>query len=189
MKTSSKIWLAIAGVLLIVLGVVCICRPAATLFTAAWIIGCITLLAGISKLIFVFRTRFFLPNSGSRALSALLEIILGIIFLANSMFLTATLPVIFAMWILIEGVIIAVQSFDYKTAGFSFWWILFVLGLAGAVLGCLGLRNPDVSAVTLSTFIGIGVIVLGVAYLLALIGINKFEKKATEIQDSFKSVI
>ena len=33
MKTSSKIWLAIAGTLLVALGVVCICKPAATLST------------------------------------------------------------------------------------------------------------------------------------------------------------
>lgn len=33
MKTSTKIWLAIAGILLVALGVLCICRPAATLST------------------------------------------------------------------------------------------------------------------------------------------------------------
>lgn len=39
MKTSSKIWLAVAGVLLVALGVLCICKPAATLFATAWLIG------------------------------------------------------------------------------------------------------------------------------------------------------
>ena len=189
MKKSTKIWLAIAGVLLVVLGVVCICNPAATLFATAWMIGCFTLFAGIFKLIFTFRTQAFLPNSGSRALSAVLEILLGIIFLANSLFLTASLPVIFAMWVFIEGIIIAIQSFDYKKVGFSFWWVILILGICGAVLGCLGLRNPDVSAVTLSTFIGIGVIVLGLAYIFALLGIKKFEKKVGEITDTLKSVI
>lgn len=176
MKKSSKIWLAIAGVLLITLGVLCLCKPAATLFTAAWMIGCFTLVSGIAKMVFTFRTQLFLPNSGSRMLSALFQIILGIIFLANNLFLTVSLPVIFAMWILIEGIIIAINSFDYKKAGFSGWWVLLLLGICGAILGALGLRNPDVSAATLSTLIGLGVIAMGVAYLLALLGINKFEK-------------
>ncbi|MBR3743987.1 MAG: DUF308 domain-containing protein [Bacteroidales bacterium] len=175
MKTSTKIWLAIAGILLVVLGVLCICRPAATLFTAAWLIGCLTLFAGISKLVFTFRTQAFLPNSGSRMLSAILQIILGLIFLCNNLFLAVSLPVIFAMWVLIESVIIAVNSFDYKRVGFPGWWAILLLGICGAVLGVMGLRNPDVSAATLTTLIGLGVIAMGAAYLFALIGIKKFE--------------
>ena len=175
MKTSTKIWLAIAGILLVVLGVLCICRPAATLFTAAWLIGCLTLFAGISKLVFTFRTQAFLPNSGSRMLSAILQIILGLIFLCNNLFLAVSLPVIFAMWVLIESVIIAVNSFDYKRVGFPGWWAILLLGICGAVLGVMGLRTPDVSAATLTTLIGLGVIAMGAAYLFALIGIKKFE--------------
>lgn len=184
MNKNAKIWLAIAGVLLVILGVVCLCKPAATLFATAWLIGCFTLAAGISKLVFTFKTQAFLPNSGSRMLSALLQIILGIIFLCNNLFLTVSLPVIFAMWVLLEGVMLAIGSFDYKKAGFSAWWAILLLGIAGAVLGVLGLRNPDVSAATLSTLIGLGIIALGLAHLTALNGISKFEKKVGEVRKS-----
>lgn len=177
MKNSSKIWLAIAGILLVALGVVCITKPAATLFTTAWVIGVFTLIAGISKLMFTFKTQAFLPNSGSRALSAVLEIIIGIIFLGNNLFLAISLPVIFAMWVLFEGVIIAVDSFDYKRVGFSGWFVILLLGICGIVLGILGLKNPDITARTLSTLIGLGVIAMGAAYLFALLGVTKFEKK------------
>ncbi len=177
MKTSSKIWLAIAGVLLVVLGVVCICKPAATLFTAAWLIGLFTLIAGISKLVFALKTQLFLPNSGTRALSGLLEIVIGIIFLGNNIFVAVSLPVIFAMWVLIESIIIAVNSFDYKRVGFPGWFVILLLGICGIVLGVLGLKNPDVTAATLSTLIGLGVIAMGAAYLFALLGITRFQKR------------
>lgn len=177
MKTSSKICLAIAGALLVALGIICICKPAATLFATAWLIGFFTLAAGIAKLVFSFRTQMFLPNSGSRMLSAILEIILGIIFICNNVFLAISLPVIFAMWVLIEGVIIAVNSFDYKRVGFPGWWGILMLGLVGAWLGVMGLRNPDVTTATLSALIGLGVISMGAAYLFALLGINKFERR------------
>lgn len=189
MKKSTKIWLAVAGILLIVLGVVCICRPAATLFTTAWLIGCFTLFSGIAELVFTFRTQAFLPNSGSRMLSALLQIILGIIFLGNNLFVTVSLPVIFAMWVLIEGVVIAVQSFDFKKVGFPYWWCILLLGIAGAILGMLGLRNPDVTAATLSALIGIGIIANGVAYIVALCGINKFEKKVDGVRSAIRGAI
>ena len=77
MKTSTKIWLCITGLLLIILGVVCIAKPDITLISAAWVLGCITLLSGVAKLVFTFRTQAFLPNSGTRALSALLDIFFG----------------------------------------------------------------------------------------------------------------
>ena len=189
MSKSTKIWLGIAGVLLIALGVVCICNPASTLFATAWLIGCFTLASGISKMIFTFRTQAFMPNSGSRMLSSLLLILLGIFFLANSVFVAVSLPVVFAIWVIVEGVIVAINSFDYKKYGFQYWWVLFILGIAAAILGFFGLRNPDVSAVTLSTLIGIGIIAVGVAYICALCGIKKFEKKIDEFREAVKGSI
>ncbi len=189
MNKSTKIWLVIAGVLLVALGVLCLCQPTETLFATAWMIGCFTLISGISKMVFTFRTQKFLPNSGSRMLSALLLIILGIIFLANNLFVTISLPIIFAMWVLIEGVIVVVNSFDYKKYGFQYWWVILLLGLAGAVLGVLGLRNPDVTAVTLSTFIGIGIILIGVGYIVAVWGVNKFEKQVKQQVDQISNAI
>lgn len=177
MKTSTKIWLCITGALLIALGVVCICNPAETLFAAAWLIGCLTLFSGIAKLIFTFRTQAFLPNSGSRMLSGILDIIIGCIFLGHNFFVALSLPVVFAVWVMIEGIIIAIDSFDFKRVGFPMWWCLLILGIAGAVLGCLGLRNPDVTAATLSTLIGIGIILNGVGYIVAVAGVNRFENK------------
>lgn len=51
------------------------------------------------------------------AIAGILLIVLG-----HNLFVTVSLPVIFAWWVLIEGIIVAVQSFDYKQAGFSAWW-------------------------------------------------------------------
>jgi uncharacterized membrane protein HdeD (DUF308 family) len=177
MKSSIKIWLAIAGILLIVLGIICLCKPVATLFATSWMIGCITLFIGLARLIFAFRTQAFLPNSATRMLSGLLLVILGIIFLVRADVLTASLPIIFSMWIIFEGVMIAVQSFDYKKVGFPSWWLLLLLGIVGVVFGILGLRNLGLSALTLSAIIGIGLISYGVSYLLAVFGITKFENK------------
>jgi uncharacterized membrane protein HdeD (DUF308 family) len=94
----------------------------------------------------------------------------------------ATLPVIFVVWVLVESIFVAIHSFDYKKFGFPYWWALLLIGIVGVVLGVLGLRNPDVSAVTLSTLIGTAILLVGVGYLVALGGINKFEKEVKEFQ-------
>ena len=181
MKKSTKIWLCIAGTLLIILGVLCIAKPGITLISAAWVLGCLTLLAGLSKLVFTLNTQAFLPNSGTRMLSALLDIFFGCFFLFNILGTAVSLPVVFAIWVMIEGIVIAVQSFDYKKAGFPYWWCFLLLGICGACLGVLGLRNLDITALTLSSLIGVGLIANGLAYILAVAGVNRFEKKVKEV--------
>jgi uncharacterized membrane protein HdeD (DUF308 family) len=180
MKKSSKIWLAISGILLIVLGIMCFCYPGDALFATAWMIGCATLISGISKMVFTFRTQAFIPNSGTRMLSALMLIILGIVFLSHNILVAVSLPIVFAFWLLFEGIVIAVQSFDYKKFGFQYWWVLLLLGIVVAVFGCFALRNLSVSATTLTVMIGIGLIVIGVAYLFALYGVKRFEKAVNQ---------
>ena len=182
MKKSTKVWLAIIGILLIALGVYCLCKPASTLFSTAILIGILTLVTGIAKIVFTFKTQAFMPNSGTRMLSGLFLVILGIIFLVQKVFLTISLPVVFTLWVLVEGVIIAVQSFDYKKSGFKYWWVIFVLGIVGAISGVLGLRDPNVSAITLSILIGIGIIILGAAHLVALCGVKQIENQVDTIR-------
>ena len=165
MKTSTKIWLCVAGLLLIILGVVCIAKPDITLVSAAWVLGCFTLIAGISKLVFTFRTQAFLPNSGTRALSAVLDIFFGCFFLFNILGTAVSL----------------IQSFDYKRVGFPMWWVLLCLGIGGAVLGFFGLKNLNVTAGILSAIIGLGIIANGLAYILAVVGVNRFEKRVDEL--------
>ena len=184
MKTSTKIWLCLAGILLIVLGVICIAKPNITLVSAAWILGFITLLTGIFKLVFTVRTQAFIPNSGTRMLSALLDIFFGCFLLFNLLGTAVALPVVFAIWVIIQGVAIAVQSFDYKKVGFPQWWVLLILGVAGAVLGFVGLKHLNITAMTLSTLIGLAIILCGLAYILAVVGVNRFEKKVEAVRDA-----
>lgn len=113
-------------------------------------------------------------------LSALLDIFFGCFYLFNILGTAISLPVVFAIWVMIEGVVIAVQSFDYKKVGFPTWWGLLVLRVGAAVLGYFGLKNLDVTAGVLSAIIGIGIIANRLAYILAVVGVNRFEKKVDQ---------
>ena len=52
------------------------------------------------------------------------------------------------------------------------WWRRF---------GCLGLYHLDASGITLSWMFGLGLVLIGVAYLVALFGIKRFEAKVKDI--------
>ena len=183
MRNSTKILIAVSGILFILLGIFCIARPGAALFSMAWLLGLITLISGIAELIMVLNAQRFIPNSGTRVLSAIFQIVVGCLFLGHKWLVTISLPVIFAIFVLVEGIVIAVKSVDYKQVDFKYWWCLLILGVAGAVLGFLGLRNPDVAGKTLSILVGIGVIAEGVSFLVTLGGINRFEKRVKDFKE------
>ena len=189
MRNSTKILIAVSGILFILVGILCIARPGAALYSMAWLLGLITLVSGILELIAVLNAQRFIPNSGTRVLSAIFQIIIGCILLSHKLFVTVSLPIIFAIWVMVEGVIIAVKAFDYKQVDFKYWWCVLLLGVAGAVLGFLGLRNPDVAGKTLSILVGIGVIVEGISYLVTLGGINRFEKEVKALKSDVKEAI
>lgn len=182
MGKNIKIFLACTGVILIILGIVCVCNPVETLFAGAWLLGILTLLSGISEMVFTLNSQKYIPNSGTRMLSALLQIFIGIFFLAHKGAVTVSLLVIFAIWIIIQGVSLAIESVDYKKVGYKAWWVICLLGVAAAVFGFLSLKNPLLAGKTLSILIGLGVISNGISYLIACAGINKFGKRVAEFR-------
>ena len=185
MDKGKKIWLCIAGILLVALGVYFLINPNITLVSAANVLGILTLFTGISKLVFTFKTQAFMPNSGTRMLMGLLDIFFGCFFLFNLLGTAASLPFVFAVWVIIKGIGIIVASFDYKKVGFPYWWAFLLLGIIGVLLGILGFRNMDITAVTLSTLLSISVILYGAAHILAVAGVTRFEKA---IKDQVQAV-
>jgi len=178
MKKSTKIYLCITGILLIGLGIFCLCHPGATILSMALIIGCSVLVSGISTLLLWANTRRVFASSGTFLLSGILQIFLGLLFINNNFIVATVLPLIFSMWIFIEGIVIAIRSFDYKNAGVKTWWVGLIFGVLVTLLGVQALKSPVVVGGTLvSTIVSIALIVIGVIELCALVGIKRFESR------------
>lgn len=176
-KPSTKIYMGITGVALIGLGIVCLCYPGATVLSISWLIGLLTLISGVSTIFLWAGARSSRSQGGAILLSGILEVIFGLIFINHNLVLASVLPIVFAIWLLVEGISISIRSADYKAVGFRFWWVLCILGIGAAVLGFLCLREPlMVGGTTISIIAGISIILLGTIDLLALFGIKKFEK-------------
>lgn len=188
MRTSTKIWMALAGVALVALGVVCMIHSGATLFSLAWVAGLIFLVAGCSEFAAWGRLHHFMPQSGLLFLSALLQVIVGIFFLVHPASLMIALPFIFAFFVLFEGIRIAIESFDFKQVGFRYWWMLLLFGVLATAFGIYGLYCPAVSAETLTVLVSIGIILAGVGYWVQIAGINRFERKLKQLHNRFDYV-
>lgn len=177
MKPSTKIFMGISGIFLVIAGIVVMANPGATLVSLAWILGFMLTFAGV----FTFLCWFFgarLIFGGPTVLFAAIgEILLGCFLFGNDILVAEALPYIFGIWILIKGIDVAVRSFDYKAVGFKPWWILLILGIASAILGIFSLTKPVVGSSAISILIGLGILLDGVHYIVGLFGIQKFENR------------
>ena len=176
MLPSRKIYMGITGAALVALGIICISNPLSTVISLAWILGIITLVSGFATLLNWFNVRKYFPQSGSVLLSSILQIMVGILFLRHDLAFATVIPIVFALFLIIEGANLAIRSFDYRKVVFKLWWVNLSLGLLATVLGFLSFCIPGVGGATVSLFVGLGFVIVGLVYIVALFAINRFEK-------------
>jgi uncharacterized membrane protein HdeD (DUF308 family) len=179
-----NIYLIVTAVLLIALGVVCIFNPGAGFVSAAWLMGLFILASGISSLIFGLRAQAFLPNAGSTTLLAIFQIIVGLMLATNILASQIALIAVFAMWVMFEGVSLAVLSIDYKKGGYDRWWLMLLLGVCSIILGFLALREPEYTGTFLGILLGLGILANGIVRIVAFFGLKRIEKRLRDIHES-----
>lgn len=182
--------MCLAGVALVVLGVLCIMYPGDTILTLAWAFGLMLIISGCSTFGAWATLRAINPYSGLTFLTALLQVILGIVLVINPAPLAIALPFIFAFWVLYEGIGLLVDSFNYKRLGWSKWWVLCLISVLVICAGCYGLfGDPIASAKTLAWLVGIGIILDGVGNWIEVAAVNRVERRLHKIADNIKKAI
>lgn len=182
--------MCLAGVALVVLGVLCIMYPGDTILTLAWAFGLMLIISGCSTFGAWATLRAINPYSGLTFLTALLQVILGVVLVINPAPLAIALPFIFAFWVLYEGIGLLVDSFNYKRLGWSKWWVLCLISVLVICAGCYGLfGDPIASAKTLAWLVGIGIILDGVGNWIEVAAVNRVEKRLHKIADNIKKAI
>jgi len=179
-----NIYLIVTAVLLILLGVVCIFNPGAGFASAAWLMGLLILCSGISSLIFGLRAQAFLPNAGSTTLLALFQIVVGLMLATNILASQVALVAVFAMWVMFEGISLAVLSIDYKKGGYDRWWLMTLLGVCSILLGFLALRKPESTGAFLGILLGLGILANGIVRIIAFFALRRISNTLRDLKES-----
>lgn len=179
-----NIYLIVTAVLLILLGVVCIFNPGAGFASVAWLMGLLILCSGISSLIFGLRAQAFLPNAGSTTLLALFQIVVGLMLATNILASQVALIAVFAMWVMFEGISLAVLSIDYKKGGYDRWWLMTLLGVCSILLGFLALRKPESTGAFLGILLGLGILANGIVRIIAFFALRRISNTLRDLKES-----
>ena len=165
MKDVADHWglIVVLGVLSVILGLLAIAYPGATIVTVSIFFAAWLFVSGIFYLISSF-TRD--GDTGSRVLSAILgvlSIIVGWALLRTPFQSVEVFIFVIGIFFLIQGVMTFIGAFARK-AGRN-WGI--ASGLLGIIAGIIVLTYPISSAVTLALIAGIWLVILGIMQVIA----------------------
>lgn len=180
----SRIHLIVSALLLIVVGVVCVANPGAGFAAMAWLVGLLLVVSGSITLLFSVKSQGVLPNATMSSFLGVFELVIGVLFLVNMMFAATTLIIVFALWVLFEGISLTVLSFDYKRVGYNSWWVMSILGILSIILAFLALRYPESTSSLLGILLGLGVFSNGIVRLVAYLALRRIQSTCQDIKES-----
>lgn len=163
--STSRGWLIFGGILSIVVGFSAISSPMLYSLMLARFLGIFALVSGVISLLLAIVGK----HKGHRlmeALSGVVRIAAGIILLNCLASSVALITLVFALYLVVEGIVVSVTAIGMRgTPGWA--WMLFS-GIGSLLLGVLVYyRWPSNSITILGLFFGINLIMNG-SSLLAL---------------------
>lgn len=161
-KTTHRALWGIAGVLLIVAGIMCLVWEEVALVSLAAVLGVVMLISGIVDIIIFCCSRNMVYGAGWFLIDGILTVILAVFILFNQVFTMLTLPFIFGMWLICTGITRFVNSFDLQRFGVQGWGWFTALGLLMIAAGVISFIDPVSGAIALGWVLGISLILEGV---------------------------
>jgi uncharacterized membrane protein HdeD (DUF308 family) len=155
--------LMVMGILSIVLGILAIAWPGATILTVAIFFAAWLFVSGIFSIITSFTTD---GDTGMRVLTAIigvLSVIVGFALLRSPFQSVEVVIFVLGVFWVAQGIVSFVTAFGVKQGRN---WLIF-RGILGVIAGIIVLTYPISSAFTLAVFGGIWVIILGITQIVA----------------------
>lgn len=150
MKTSTKIFSAIGGVLLIIAGIWSLFQPFKAFIAFQYVTGAILIITGILSLAGYFSERKSGNASGWIIFDGIISILCGIIFLFskyNVGIFAVTVSVTLGMWLLMLGISQCSKSMQLKKLGSGGWGWLTALGIISIICSLCVFIHPISSAI------------------------------------------
>ncbi|SPC37581.1 putative integral membrane protein [Latilactobacillus fuchuensis] len=151
------------GVIFLVVAYFLFKKPGVALSGFVMVIALAAIIRGIAKL---SAYRHLREDTGIRAtlmlINAILDIILGFLFIFNVPVGIISISYVFAAWFLVDAIVGLLNVGHLKQFNLFLYVVSIILDILGIVVGLLLLMNPVVTAVTLATLVGFYFAILGV---------------------------
>jgi uncharacterized membrane protein HdeD (DUF308 family) len=153
------------GVVMLIIGIMVLVWPSATLLVVSWLFA-ITLL--VNGIVYILRSIADSDSSGGmRVLFGLLgalSLLAGVLCLRSPLQTLAAIALLIGSWWIVSGVLTIIAAVSGSTEGSRGW--AAVLGVLSVVAGFIVLLQPGISLATLVLVLGVSLIVLGIVVMI-----------------------
>ena len=156
----------ISGVLLIAVGIYCLCNQDIAAMTAGLMVGIFMLVSGMIEVIVFAATSGAMFGSGWLLLDGVLTVILSLFLLFNQWFTMMSLPFLFTLWLLFYGISRFVSAFDLRAFGVRGWGWILTIGIILMVAGFICMMDPWVSVAAIGLTVGLAFLLEGVSAIV-----------------------
>lgn len=158
-------WLSLlTGGIAIAIGFIVLVNPSTSYYTFALWLGIAILLSGIMGLMQSLTSHNYFVRRGWLIVADVMDIIIGIILLFNTLLSEVILPILLGAWVLYRGATMLAQGFDMRNYGTGeAGWVIFY----AAVIIAIG-----IAIIWLPTILGAETVVLFVAVAFITYGIS-----------------
>lgn len=174
---KAKIAYITISILMLVLGGILLIWPEISLSLLCMLIGVVTLVFGIVKLIGYFSNDLYRLAFQFDFASGILSMLIGGLFLIHPEHMAAILPTIMGVFILVDGVLKIQTAVDARAFGFSSWWMIIFLAAATGICGFLLIWKPFEGAVAMMMLLGVTLLIDGIQNLWVVLYSVKSDKK------------
>ncbi len=154
--------LVIGGILLIICAFIILFWPGITLVSLALLTGFLFLFAGGADLATFINVRKGTKHTGWILLNAILDIILGFMFLFHPLVAAEVLPWVAGCFVIAYGVMAIISSFSFKSYG-SMWVLMLLNGILSIIVGIMFVMNPA----TFVWFLGFFIVWRGILMIIS----------------------
>jgi len=179
-----KWWVVLLqGILLIILSIYIFQNPVAVLTGISFWFGLVVLATGLLGII-AWLAADKPEREGMSLFWSILTAAFGLLMLLHLFATMKILSVIFGLWMLVTGVLLAQSGWSLKGKN-SFGWVIVIAGVLSVVAAVMMIFNTGTGAVGIATLLGLQVLLTGIALVLL-----SFVKKivAGRIKDKIESL-
>ena len=162
----------LSSIIFLIIGIILAFFPAISLSIISYSIAGILIVFGISFM--VEQTKSIFWGSFSIGIVAL---ILGIIILISPSFLTNVIPIFLGIMIILSGIYKINITINIKNAGNNNWIFSLIIAILNIICGIFLLLNPSFGAITITSLIGITLIIYSVSDIIDAIILKSDIKK------------
>lgn len=173
----------ILSILFIIVGVILIIWPKTSLETISYMIGAFLLVYGIYNFIDSFSINpifCFVQMT-----SSVLAFVLGIIIFLNPTIFESLIPIVLGIFFIINGSFKTRLSFIIKDVSDN-WILSLITSILMIICGVLLIINPKITAIMLTTMVGILLVVYSVADIVDMV---VFKSRVKDIYKYFEKLL